>query len=108
MDMVTRCRQGCNFIRITGAQPDIMHRRSGLAKVQKNLILLRPVLSITSSYYNLNKFLTPLFDKVPGANIECSTLDAQRKLESVKMGPDESIVSLEMKSLYTNVPVFLV
>ena len=55
-----------------------------------------------SSYHNLNKFLKPLFDKVPGANVETSTPDAQRKIESIKLGPDESIVSLDVKSLYTN------
>ena len=67
---------------------------------------LRQVLSIPgSSYYNLNNLLTPLLDKVPGANIETSTLDAQRKIESIKLGPDESIVSLDVKSLYANVLV---
>ena len=47
----------------------------------------------------------PLFDNVPGANIEKSTLDAQRKLESIKLEHDESIFSLDVKSLYTNAPV---
>ena len=65
-----------------------------------------PVSSIPgSSYYNLNKFLTPLFDKVPGANIETSMLSARRKLESITLGLDESIVSLDLNSLYTNVLV---
>ena len=74
--------------------------------MHNNGILLRPVLSIPgSSYYNLNNFLTQLFDKVPGANIETSTLDARRKLGSIKLCPGESIVSLDVKSLYTNVPV---
>ena len=58
-----------------------------------------------SSYYNLSNFLTALFDKVPGANIETSTLDARRQLGSIKLGPVESIGSLDVKSLYTNVPV---
>ena len=54
-----------------------------------------------TSYYNLNKFLLPLFHNVPGANIETSTLDARRKLEPIKLRPDESLVSLDVKSLYT-------
>ena len=58
-----------------------------------------------SSYYNLNKLLLPLFDKVPGANIETLTLDARRKLESIGKGPDEGIVSLDDDSLNTSVPV---
>ena len=51
----------------------------GLAQVDKNGIPLRPVLSIPgSSYYNLNKFLTPYFDKLPGVKVKLSTLDARR------------------------------
>ena len=77
-----------------------------LAKLLKNGILLRPVLSMPgSSYYNLNKFLTPLFEKVPGSYLETPKLDARRKLESTELGPDESIVSLDVKSLYTNILV---
>ena len=56
-------------------------------------------------YYNLNNFLKPVFDKIRGANIEMSTLDARRKLESIKLRPDESMVSLDVKSLLKNVPV---
>ena len=41
----------------------------------------------------------------PSANIEKSTLDARRKLESMKLGHDECIVSLDVRSLYTNVPL---
>ena len=66
-------------LRTTGAQPARLY---GLAKVHKNETPLRPVLSIPgSSYHNLNKFLTPLFEKVPGANIETSTLETRKKLE---------------------------
>ena len=53
----------------------------------------------------MNKFLAHFFDKVPGGNIETSTTDARRKLESIKLGPDESIVSVDVKRLYTNVLV---
>ena len=45
----------------------------------------------------------PFFDKVPAANLETSTLDARRKIESIKLEHDESIVSLDVRSLYTNV-----
>ena len=57
-----------------------------------------------SCYYKLNQFLSPLFDKVLGTNIETSTLNAWGKLESIKLGPDESIVPVELKSLYANDP----
>ena len=44
-----------------------------------------------------------LFDKVPGAKNETSTFNSRRNLESIELAPDESIVSLDVKSLYTNV-----
>ena len=62
-------------LRSTGAQPARLY---GLAKVNKKETLLRPVLSIPGScYHNLNKFQTPFFPKIAGANIETSTNDAR-------------------------------
>ena len=87
-------------LRSTGSQPATLH---GLAKVHKKNT---PVLSIPgSSYKNLNRFLTPFFPKIPGANIETNTQDARKALESLTLEDDEQIVSLDVKSLYTNVPV---
>ena len=60
----------------TGSAPARLY---GLAKVHKIETLLRQVLSTPrSNCSNLNKTLTQLFDKVPGANIETSTFNAQR------------------------------
>ena len=42
---------------------------------------------------------------VPVANIETSTLAARRKLESIKFGPDEIIISFDVQSLFANFPV---
>ena len=90
-------------LRSTGSQPARLY---GLAKVHKKDTPLRPVLSIPgSSYENLNRFLTPFFQKLPGANIETNTQDARKALESLTLEDDEQIVSLDVKSLYTNVPV---
>ena len=87
----------------TGSQPAILY---GLAKVHKKDTLLRPALSIPgSSYENLNRFLTPFFQKLLGANIETNTQDARKALESLTLEDDKQIVSLDLKSLYTNVPV---
>ena len=78
----------------------------GLAKVHKIGTTLRPVLSIPdSNYENLNKFLSPFFEKLPGANIETDSKDARAALEATKLDEDELVVSLDLKSLYTNVPV---
>ena len=55
-------------MRSTGGQPA---RFYGLAKVHKEDTPLRPVLSLPgSSYYNLNKVLAKLFEKIEGANIK--------------------------------------
>ena len=90
-------------LRSTDSQPA---RLDGLAKVHKKDTPLRPVVSIPgSSYKNLNRFLTPFFQKLPCANIETNTKDARKALESLTLEDDEQIVSLDVKSLYTNVPV---
>ena len=90
-------------LRSTSSQPA---RPYGLAKVHKKDTPPRTVLSIPgSSYENLNRFLTPFFQKLPGANIETNTQDATKALESLTLEYDEQIVSLDVKSLYTNVPV---
>ena len=85
----------------TGAQPARLY---GLAKVHKNETPLYPVQSISgSSYHKLNKFLTPLFEKVAAANIELYALYALAKLKKIIPDESEQIFPLEFKSLYTNV-----
>ena len=67
---------------------------------------LRPVLSLPgSSYYNLNKVLAKFSIKIEGANIETNSLDAREILESTNLEPNENLISLDVKSLYTNVPL---
>ena len=80
----------------------------GLAKVHNKDILRRPVLSITgSSSKKLNRSLAPCFQKLPGANNENNMHDARRALESLSLSLEynEQIVSLDVKNLYTKVPV---
>ena len=90
-------------IRVTRLQPVRLY---GLAKVHKNCTPLRPVPSIpSSSYENLNKFLSPFFKRLPGANNETNSKNARTALEATKFDEDELVVSLDVKSLYTNVPV---
>ena len=80
----------------TGAKPA---RRHDLAKVRKKDPPLRPFLSISDSpYHNLNNFLTPLFERVPGANIETSSLQAREKHENIELEKNEQI-SLDVKNL---------
>ena len=85
----------------TGAQPARLY---GLAKVHKQGTPLRPVLSLPgSSYDNLNKTLAKYFEENEGANIETNTQMAREILEKTELDSDESIISLDVKSLYTNV-----
>ena len=58
-----------------------------------------------SSCYNLNKVLAKFFEKIEGANIETNSLDAREILESTNLEPNEILISLDVKSLYTNVPL---
>ena len=77
-------------------------RRYKLPKVHKNGSSLWPVLSIPgSSYENLTKFLSPFFQKIPGANIETNLEDSRITLEATKLDEYEPVVSLGVKSLCT-------
>ena len=87
----------------TGGQPARLY---GLAKVHKVNTPLRPVFSLPgSSYYNLNKVFAKFFEKIESANIETNSLDAREILESTNLEPNENLISLDVKSLYTNVPL---
>ena len=90
-------------LRSTGTQPA---RFYGLAEVHKKETPLRPAFSIPGScYHKHNKFPTHFFQKIEGANIETNIKDAQKTLEQIKFERDEQILSLDVKRLYTNVPV---
>ena len=45
------------------------------------------------------------FEKIEGANIETNSLDARETLESTNLQPNENLISLDAKSLYTIVPL---
>ena len=90
-------------LRLTGAQPARLY---GLAKVHKQGTPLRLVLSLPgSSYDNLNKTLAKYFDEIDGASIETNTQMAREFLEKTELDSDENIICLDVKSLYTNVPL---
>ena len=89
------------LLQTTYAQPARLYE---WAKVHKENTPMRSVLSISgSSYSNLQTFSTPLFEKVPGAIIETSSLIARQKYETLEV--NAQTVSLDVKSLYTIVPV---
>ena len=90
-------------MRSTGAQPARLY---GLAKVHKQGTPLRPILSLPgSSYDNLNKTFAKYFDEIEGAKIKTNTQMAREILEKTELDSEESIISHDVKSLYTNVPL---
>ena len=90
-------------LKSTGAQPARLY---GLAKVNKQGTQLRRVLSLPGSSYDyLNKKLAKYFDTIEGANIETNSQMAREILEKTELDSDESTISHDVKSLYTNVPL---
>ena len=90
-------------LRSTRAQ---LARLYGLEKVHKQGTPFRPVISLPdSSYDNLSKTLEKYFDEIEGANIETNTQMAREILAKTELDSDESIISPDVNSLYTNVPL---
>ena len=90
-------------LRTSGSQPTRLY---GLAKVNKNGNSVQPVLSIPgSNYENFNKFLSPFFERLPGADIETNLKDTRVALEATEVDEDELVVSINVKKLNINVPV---
>ena len=49
--------------------------------------------------------LAKFFDYIDGANIETNTKDARKTIENIALDPDETIISLDVKRLYTDIPL---
>ena len=87
----------------TGSQPARLY---GLAKVHKASIPTRPVLSMPgSAYHPIAQQVTKWLSVVPECNINTSTKLIADSLKAVKLEEDEVIVSFDVSSLYTNVPI---
>ena len=81
-------------------------RLYGTAKVHKPTIPLRPVLSMPGSVYHpIANVVTDWMKVVPECQINTSTKSVADSLREVKLEEDEVIVSFDVSSLYTNVPV---
>ena len=103
LDEITDCLYA--RLRSTGSQPTRLY---GLVKLHNKNTPLRPLLPLPgSSHQKLNKTLAKFFDKTKGANIETNTEAARVMIENTKLDSDESIISLDLKSLYTNVQLTL-
>ena len=102
MKQVTISEKNYHRLRTTGSQPARLY---GLAKIHKNGTPLRPVLSIPgSSFENLDKFLSPLFEKCQVQILRLTLERCQSSTRDYQIGEDELVVSLYVKSFYINVP----
>ena len=66
----------------------------------------RPVLSMPgSAYYKVANQIAEWLSKVPECKINSSTKKINDDVSKIKLKPDEELVSFDVVSLYTNVPV---
>ena len=87
----------------TGTQAPRLY---GLAKIHKEDTPMRPVLSMPgSAYHTVGKKIAEWLSYVPECKINTSTKKICDSLKETKLKQDEQLVSFDVKSLYTNVPV---
>ena len=87
----------------TGSQPARLY---GLAKVHKLVVPLRPVLSMPGSVYHpIAVQVTEWLNVVTQCQINTSTKKIADKLSTIELEENEEIISFDIVSLYTNVPV---
>ena len=78
----------------------------GTGKVHKTVVPLHPVLSMPgSSYYNIGNQVAEWLSDVPECKINSSSEIISDGIRSIKLEDDEELVSFDVSSLYTNVPV---
>ena len=78
----------------------------GLAKVHKESVPVRLVLSMPGSpYYKLAEKVTKWLSVIPKSKVNCSTQKTVDQLKNIKLDPEEVMISFDVSSLYTNVPV---
>ena len=85
-------------------------RLYGLLKIQKKDIIMRPIVSfINSPLYNLSKYLCKLLSPLVG-NTEFTVKNSYefvQFLNSIVLKKNECMVSFDVVSLFTNIPVEL-
>ena len=92
-------------LRPSGSQPPRIY---GLPKGHKPEVLLRPIVScIGSPSYRLSRFITSLISPL-GGKMSTHVKNSRHFLEAVKgvrVTEDELLVSFDVSSLFTNVPI---
>ena len=80
----------------------------GLAKVHKDGVPLRPVISFPgSAYHNLAKYLSKILKPIKESQINCSVNDVINDLNDLSPNvlSNKVLASFDVVSLFTNVPV---
>ena len=90
-------------IRPIGSQPARLY---GLAKIHKKNTPVRPVLSMPgSAYHKVALYVAKCLSVVPACKINASSKMISDRLNEVILDEDEEVISFDVVSLYTNVPV---
>ena len=94
-------------LRSTGGQPARLY---GIAKVPKKDTALGAALSLPGSSYGkmflIQRYIiTEYFDKTEVASFETNTKAARDMIENTNLDSEQNINSLDVKNLYTNVPL---
>ena len=79
----------------------------GLPKLHKTNIPLRPIVSsIQSPFYNLSKYLSNCLSKITGKNDYYikDSFTFKQYIDTLQIPPNYKLVSLDVVSLYTNIP----
>lgn len=102
-DMYLNLKQAQD-LKIRNALPPKIY---GLPKLHKENIPLRPIVSsIQSPFYALQKFLSNILSNVIGKseyNIK-NSWELSEKLKNLKLETDSRLISLDVVSMYTNIP----
>ena len=90
-------------VRPVGSQPARLY---GLAKVHKSNVPVRPILSMPGSQYeNLSKAVADILKRLPEAGIRTDKKEVLKTVQTTMLEDDEIMVSLDIESLFTNVPL---
>ena len=58
-----------------------------------------------SAYHQIAEYIAECLAVVPGCNINTSTREICDRIKNVTLGKEEEMVSFDVVSLYTNVPL---
>ena len=78
----------------------------GLAKIHKQRVPVRPVLSMPgSAYYKISNKISKWLSVVDECNIDSSTKLISDLLPDIELDEESELISFDVTSLYTNVPL---